>query len=145
MARAITGAVPVPVPPPIPAVMNTICDPAIAPRISGRDFRRGALADLRLCSSAQTLRQFGAKLDFVLRLRQQKRLRVGVGDNKADAFETRIDHVVDGIAASAADTQNGDPRLEFFCLLAAGNWKLIVMASPPCGEAMNSGCAMMRG
>ena len=32
--RAITGAAPVPVPPPIPAVMNSMCAPSIASRIS---------------------------------------------------------------------------------------------------------------
>ena len=41
-----------------------------------------------------------------------ERLRVGVGDDEVDAHEARGDHVVDGVAAGAADAEHGDPRLQ---------------------------------
>ena len=42
----------------------------------------------------------------------RERLRVGVGDDEVDALETGGDHVVDGIAAGAADAEHGYARLE---------------------------------
>ena len=42
-----------------------------------------------------------------------KRLGIRVGDDEVDALEPGIDHVVDGVAARAADTENGNPRLQF--------------------------------
>ena len=45
-------------------------------------------------------------------LRHGQRLRVGVGDDEVDALQPGRDHVVDGVAAGAADTEHGDPRLQ---------------------------------
>ena len=42
-----------------------------------------------------------------------QRLTVGIGDQKIDAIQISIDHVVDGIAACAANTDNGDARAQF--------------------------------
>jgi len=39
-------------------------------------------------------------------------LGIGIGDNEFDAFEMRLDHVVDGVATGSADTDHGDPRLQ---------------------------------
>ena len=39
-----------------------------------------------------------------------ERLRVGVRDDEVDALDVRADHVGDGVAASAADADDGDPR-----------------------------------
>ena len=46
-------------------------------------------------------------------LRHRQRLRVGVGDDEIDALKPGGDHVVDGVAASAADAEHGNPRLQF--------------------------------
>ena len=45
-------------------------------------------------------------------LRHGQRLRVGVGDDEVDALKSGGDHVVDGIAAGAADAEHGDARLQ---------------------------------
>src|SRR5207302_11218225 len=42
----------------------------------------------------------------------RERLGVGIGDHEVAADEARGDHVVDRIAAGAADAEHGDPRLE---------------------------------
>ena len=40
-------------------------------------------------------------------------LRVGVRDDELDAFELGRDHVVDGVAAGAADAEHGDSGTQF--------------------------------
>ncbi len=42
----------------------------------------------------------------------RQRLRIGVGDDEFDALQVGADHVVDGVAAGAADTDHGDPGME---------------------------------
>ena len=42
-----------------------------------------------------------------------ERLGVGVGDDELAADQAELDHVVDGVAAGAADAEHGDPGLEF--------------------------------
>ena len=37
---------------------------------------------------------------------------IGIGNDKLDALQPGIDHVVDSVAARAADTKNGDSRLQ---------------------------------
>ena len=41
-----------------------------------------------------------------------ERLGVGVGDDEVDTLKPGGDHVVDGVAAGAADTEHGHPRLQ---------------------------------
>ena len=69
-------------------------------------------ADFRLRAGAEALGDLGAHLDDALRLRHGQRLRVGVGDDEIDALQPGGDHVVDGVAAGAADAEHGDPRLQ---------------------------------
>ena len=40
--------------------------------------------------------------------RLEERLRVGIGDDKLDALQVAGDHVVHGIAAGTADTEDRD-------------------------------------
>ena len=54
-----------------------------------------------------------AQLDAALGLGLGQGLGVGVGDHEVDAFEARLDHVVDGVAAGAAHTQHGDSGTQF--------------------------------
>ena len=73
----------------------------------------GGATDLGLRAGAETFGHLRAHLDDALGLRHRERLRVGVGDDEVDALQARRDHVVDGIAAGAADAEHGDPRLHF--------------------------------
>ena len=70
-------------------------------------------ADLRLRASAQTFRHLQAHLDDALGLGCGERLGVGVGDDEIDPGEARRDHVVDRVAACAADAAHHDAGLEF--------------------------------
>ena len=52
-----------------------------------------------------------AHLHDALGLGHGQRLRVGVGDDEVDALQARRDHVVDRVAAGAADAEHGNARL----------------------------------
>ena len=43
---------------------------------------------------------------------EAERLRIGVGDDEVDADEARDDHVVDRVAAGAADAADHDAGLQ---------------------------------
>ena len=75
-------------------------------------FLRPRRADIRLRAGAEALGHLRAHLDDALGLRHGQRLRVGVGDDEVDALQPGRDHVVDGVAAGAADAEHGDPRLQ---------------------------------
>src|SRR5260370_35131397 len=68
--------------------------------------------DIGLGSCAEALGDLGAHLHDALRFRHRERLRVGIGDDEIDTLQSGGDHVVDGIAARAADAEHGDPRLQ---------------------------------
>ncbi len=74
-----------------------------------RLFRR-RLADFRLRSGAEAFRQVDAELQAVLGAGGRERLSVGVGDHELDARQAGGDHVVDGVAAGAADADHRQPR-----------------------------------
>ena len=63
-------------------------------------------------AGAETLGHAGAELELVVGARVLERLRVGVGHDELAALERVLDHVVDGVSASAADTDHGDPGAE---------------------------------
>ena len=52
------------------------------------------------------------KLDGFFGQRLRECLGVGIGDNEFNAFELRRNHVVDRIAAGAADADDADPRFQ---------------------------------
>ena len=64
-------------------------------------------------AGAQALGDLHAELDALFGLRERQLLGVGVGDDEFDAFQPRLDHVVDRVAAGAADAEDDDPRLQF--------------------------------
>ena len=70
----------------------------------------GIAADLGIGAGAQAVGDVGAELDTALGQGLGQRLGVGVGDDEFDALELGVDHVVDGVAPGAADTDDGDPR-----------------------------------
>ncbi len=69
--------------------------------------------DFRLRAGAQALGDLHAHLDDAFGARGRQRLRVGVGDDEVDARQPGHDHVVDRVAAGAADPDNDDAGLEF--------------------------------
>ena len=72
----------------------------------------GRAADFGLRAGAETFGHLHAHLNDALGLRRGERLRVGVGDDEIDALQAGGDHVVDGVAARAADAEHGDARLQ---------------------------------
>ncbi len=86
-------------------------------------FFGGGLADFRLRTGTQSLGHGSAELDQALGLGLGQRLCVGIGDDELDAPQARIDHVVDGIAAPAPDTEHGDAWLQL------GNIRLLQIDS----------------
>ena len=82
----------------------------IADRIDGL-FRCRA-PHIRLRAGAEAACHLPAHLDEAPGLRTGERLCIGIGDDEVDAFEPRLDHVVDGIAAGAADPTDDDARLQ---------------------------------
>lgn len=77
---ATTGPAPVPVPPPMPAVMNTMCAPLSAARISSR----AVSAEARPCSGlAPAPRPVRLQADLHRRIGSRQRLRVGIGAMKS--------------------------------------------------------------
>ena len=72
----------------------------------------GGAADVGLRAGAEAFGHLHAHLDDALGFRHGERLGVGVGDDEIDALEPGADHVVDGVAAGAADPEHGDPRLQ---------------------------------
>ncbi len=116
-AAAMTGAAPVPVPPPMPAVTNTMLAPSRSWRISGSASSAAWRPTLGPRARAQALRHRDAELHTAVGERLAERLRVGVGDNELHALERSANHVVDGISARAADTHDGDSRLNLGLLL----------------------------
>jgi hypothetical protein len=111
--RAITGAAPVPVPPPMPAVMNSMCAPSMAVRMSStassaasRPFS-GLLPAPRPVPPSWMVLCAGAA---------RERLRIGVGADELHALHLALDHVLDRVAAAAADTDDLDlgAQVEFF-------------------------------
>ena len=73
-------------------------------------FLGGFRADRRLRARAKALGHFRAKLHARFRPALRQRLRVGVGDHEGDAVQLLFDHVVDRVAARAADAEDGDAR-----------------------------------
>ena len=77
------------------------------------DLLGGGAADFRLRAGAEALGHLHAHLDDPVGLGHGQRLRVGVADDELAALQAELDHVVDGVAAGAADAEHGDPGLEF--------------------------------
>src|SRR5262249_59774384 len=71
-----------------------------------------------LRASAAALGGSDTHLDRARSFRHGERLRVSISDNDLAALQASRDHVVDCIAASAANPEHGDPR---FHLAKVGN------------------------
>ncbi len=111
--RAITGAAPVPVP-----AAHAGGDEAhmgagqMVADLLDRFFGGGS-SDLGLGAGAEAFRDLQAHLDDAFRLGTRQGLGVGIGHDEIDPDETGHDHVVDCIAARAADAAYHDAGLQF--------------------------------
>ena len=83
-------------------------------------FRCGA-PHFGLRAGAKTLGHLGTHLDDALGHRHGERLCVGIGDDEVDALQPRRDHVVDGIAAGAADSKHDNARLHLADIVHVGH------------------------
>jgi hypothetical protein len=113
MTVCTTGEAPVPVPPPMPrgdeqhvGAGELVAD--LFDHLFG-----GGPADIGLGAGAETFGRRHTHLDDAFGPRHGKGLGIRVSDDKIDALEPCIDHVVDGVTARAAYTENGNPRLQF--------------------------------
>jgi hypothetical protein len=80
--------------------------------ISSMHLFRRRTADFRLRPGAETFSHRNAKLHQPVGFRHRKRLGVGVGDDEVDTLQPGIDHVVDGIATTAANPEHSDAGLQ---------------------------------
>ncbi len=87
-------------------------------------FRAGA-SHIRLGARAQPFGGGDTQLNAPAGLGLGQGLGVGVGDDEFDAFQPGFDHVVDGIAAGAADTEHGDAGDAIS--LVSGTFRLIAI------------------
>ena len=69
--------------------------------------------DFRLRTRTQTLGDLNPHLDDPMGLGGGQRLRIGITDNEFASLQTKLDHIIDRITARAANTENGDPWLQF--------------------------------
>ena len=76
----------------------------------GELFLGGGAADIGTRPGAQTARDRRAELKALFGQRAFQRLGVRIGDDELDAFQVGLDHVVDGVAARATDTEHRDVR-----------------------------------
>ena len=64
--------------------------------------------DIWIATSTQSSGEFAADIEFDIGIAHQQRLSVGVHRNEFDASETGVDHAVDCIDATAANTNHLD-------------------------------------
>ena len=105
---AMTGAAPVPVPPPMPAVTKTMSAPSSAAAICSRSSSAALRPTSGLAPAPSPLVSDLADLDLERREVVVERLRVGVGGDELHPVDVRLDHRVDGVAATAADADHLD-------------------------------------
>ena len=107
-SEAMMGAAPVPVPPPSPVVTNTMSAPSRASMILSASSSAALRPTSGLAPAPRPLVSFTPSWILTGARESLQRLQVGVGDHELDAFEVRLDHAVDGVAAAAADADDLD-------------------------------------
>ena len=103
--RAITGAAPVPVPPPMPAVMNSMCAPSMAARMSSTASSAASRPLSGLLPAPRPLVPSWMVLWASLRLSACASV---LAQMNSTPCTRAVDHVVDRVAAAAADADHLD-------------------------------------
>ena len=70
----------------------------------------GIAADVGVAARAEPTREVAPDVELDVGVAHQERLRVGVDRDELDAFQTRVDHSVDGVDAATADADHLDDR-----------------------------------
>ena len=70
----------------------------------------GGLADLGVAAGAETPGELPADVELHVGVAHEQRLRVGVDRDELDALQPGVDHAVDGVDATTADTDDLDHR-----------------------------------
>ena len=70
----------------------------------------GLATDLGIGAGAEPARELATDVELHVGVGQQQRLRVGVDRDELDALQAGVDHAVDRVAATAADTDDLDHR-----------------------------------
>ena len=68
------------------------------------------LADVGIRAGAETTRERATDVELHVGVGEQERLRVGVDRDELDTLQSRVDHPVDRVAATSADTNYLDHR-----------------------------------
>src|SRR5690606_36337688 len=72
----------------------------------------GSATNLGVRTSAKTFGHTNTELNDPLRLGQGQSLSVRIGNDEIHAIKAGLDHVVNGVTATTANTENGDAGLE---------------------------------
>ena len=110
---AMIGAAPVPVPPPMPAVMNTMSAPSSASAMRSLSSIAACAPMAGLAPAPRPLVRPVPSCSTVLAEVRPEHLRVGVGDDEIHAIDLLQQHVLDGVAAAAADADDLDDCVLF--------------------------------
>src|SRR5208282_216087 len=73
-----------------------------------RILERGFAADLGIGASTESIRQLHPELNFGGGARHAQSLQIGVGHDEFDVFHARVNHAIDRVVATAADTDDLD-------------------------------------
>jgi len=67
------------------------------------------MIDFRIRASTQPVGELYSELNLHRSVRHAQRLKVGIGDDEFDPLHARLDHPVDRVAATAADSDHFNP------------------------------------
>ena len=107
---ATTGAAPVPVPPPMPAVMNSMSAPSIASAMRSRSSIAASRPISGLAPAPRPLVRFEPSWSCVRAVARRSACASVLAAMNSTPSTPSPDHVVDGIAAAAADADHLDHR-----------------------------------
>lgn len=96
----------------MPAVIKTILAPSSSFSISSWASSGGQLAVSGRAPAPETLRGFKAELDFAAGGGMSESLRVGIGNDKVNAFQILRNYLLTCLPPPPPDTDDGNPRFQ---------------------------------
>jgi hypothetical protein len=112
---ATTGAAPVPVPPPMPAVMNSMSAPSITSMMRSRSSSAACRPTSGLAPAPSPLVMPEPSCSAT-RADVLQRLGIGIGADELHTLDVGLHHVLHGVAAAAADTDDLDHCVLTVCI-----------------------------